>query len=33
MSLPASWTTVNVIATYLNHDGTPASGWVTFECS
>lgn len=30
MSLPASWTTVTVTGTFKNHDGTPASGWVTF---
>jgi hypothetical protein len=31
MTLPASWTLVPITATYTKRDGTPASGWVTFE--
>lgn len=31
MTLPASWNQVTVTGTYTNRDGTPASGWVTFE--
>jgi hypothetical protein len=31
MTLPAAWSTVIVTGTYTNHDGTPATGWVTFD--
>lgn len=31
MTLPASWNLVTVTGSYLNRDGNPASGWVTFE--
>ena len=31
MALPANWTQVTVTGTYTNRDGTPASGWITFE--
>jgi len=31
MALPASWTEVQVFGTYTNRDGSPASGWITFE--
>lgn len=31
MALPSNWTLITVTGTYKNRDGTPASGWVTFE--
>ena len=31
MALPANWTLIAVTGTYTNLDGTPASGYVTFE--
>jgi hypothetical protein len=31
MALPANWTQVSVTGAYTNYDGTPATGWITFE--
>ena len=31
MTLPANWTLVPVTGTFTLRNGTPASGWVTFE--
>lgn len=31
MTLPAQWTQVQVIGTYRNRDGSPATGYVTFD--
>lgn len=31
MTLPASWTLIPVTGTFTNRDGSPASGWITFE--
>lgn len=31
MALPVAYNLVPVSGTYTNRDGTPASGWITFE--